>query len=96
MFIFGVPYSSSCRDAGAFLNFLVAGAKYAIYKSRKMKIENDDDVGNVTIFKGFVVARLKLEFKHYKNNDNVKLFERKWCIGGAVCLVDQLNLVVTP
>ena len=34
MFIFGVPYSPSLTDAGAFLNFLVAVAKYTIFSQK--------------------------------------------------------------
>ena len=38
-FVFGVPFKPPCRDSWV-LNFLVAVAKYAIYKSRIIKIIN--------------------------------------------------------
>ena len=37
MFVVGVPFKLSCQDSGV-LNFLVSVAKYAIYKSRKLKL----------------------------------------------------------
>ena len=94
-FVFGVPFSPPCKDSGVLLNFLVAVAKYSIYKSRKIKIDNGHRSNVMPIFKGFVEARLKLEFNYYVSMGNVKLFEKKWCCGNALCVVDNLELVIT-
>ena len=64
-FVFRVAFKPPCRDSGVLLNFLVAVAKYAIYKSRKIIIDNGYRSDVMPIFRGFVAARLSLEFNHY-------------------------------
>ena len=95
VFVFGVPFKPPCRDSGVLLNFLVAVAKYAIDKSRKIKIDNGYRSDVMPIFRGFVAARLSLESDHYLSMENVNLFERKWCCGKVLCFVDKLDLVIT-
>jgi len=95
MFIYGVPSKLICGDVGVLLNFLGAVAKYAIYKSRKIKIDNGHGSDVISIFKGFVSTRLRLEFDFFLSNQNVKLFERKWCIANVLCFVKNSELVIT-
>ena len=74
MFIFGVPFKPICRDVGVLLNFLGAVAKCAIYKSRKIKIGNGHGSDVISIFKGFVSTRLRLEFDFFLSNQSVNHF----------------------
>ncbi len=69
------------------LNFILGKAKMAIYISRRDQIEQKVDHNVERVFAAMIKSRLLIDFNFYKAMDSLNMFERIWCLRGALCSV---------
>lgn len=69
------------------MNFIVGQAKFAIYVTRRNRIENRSNQDAVTLFKAFLRARVGVEFKYYQLMNDLESFELQWCFSNIICVV---------
>jgi len=88
VFVYGPRYSRSNKDVHVLINFLFGQVKMAIWLSRKGKLNDTGSTDVLSIVKGLIKTRIKIEYAYYKLVNNLEMFNCKWGINHCVCEVD--------
>lgn len=88
LFIYGPRYSRIRREVHVLINFLFGQAKLAIWLSRKHALIDSGSTDVVSILKGLLKSRIKIEFMYYKLVNDMKMFKGKWAVNHCICDVD--------
>lgn len=92
-FILGLRYCQKQRIKWQLINFIVGQAKFAIYVTRRNRIENRPNQDAVILFKAFLRARVSVEFKYYQLMNDLESFELQWCFNNIICVVIDGELI---
>lgn len=92
-FILGFKYAQKERCKCQLINFILGNGKMAIYISRKNKVEKNSDHDVVEIFMRLVKSRVKMEFDFFAVKGDLDVFEDVWCQAGAICSLENDDLV---
>ena len=93
VFILGAGYSNSNSVKWQLLNLIVGEAKLSIYCSRKNKVEGKEGQEAVPIFRALMKARIWVEYRFFKEMNDIDEFMRKWCYDDALCSVVNDELI---
>lgn len=92
-FIYGAGYTRNQRFKWQLINFMVGQAKMAIYISRKNRIKSIHGQDCVLLFKAFTRSRISVEFKYYKEMQDLDTFVLQWCFKEVFCTVFEGGLI---
>ncbi len=87
-FILGFFYSPKQKSKCHVINFIVGQAKYAIYVTRRNKIEKKSGQNVVLIFKNMVKARILIDFNFHRLMSTMNVFEIQWCCSNLCSVVN--------
>ncbi len=87
-FILGFFYSPKQKSKCHVINFIVGQAKYAIYVTRRNKIEKKSGQNVVLIFKNMVKARILIDFNFHRLMSMMNVFEIQWCCSNLCSVVN--------
>lgn len=93
-FVFGPGYSFANRHKCCLVNFLFGEAKLAVWVTRRNRIRGSGPTDPLSVFRGFVEARLSIEYAHAELKNDVTGFEAVWCVEGAICTHSADGLTV--
>ena len=89
LFVFGPRYTMKKKQTLVLINFLLATAKLAIWKSRKNQMSGDGWTDPVLVLKALVSVRLKIEHSFYTLTCNMEGFEDVWGVRQVLCSVGE-------
>ncbi|KAL7858601.1 hypothetical protein AOLI_G00187030 [Acnodon oligacanthus] len=89
LFILGPKYTRSQQARCCLLNFLFGQAKLAIWLTRRNKLRRQGLIDPDVMLKSFIRARVKVDFAYYKAMNDLVTFEKMWCVGEALCCVED-------
>ncbi|KAL7838647.1 hypothetical protein AOLI_G00270510 [Acnodon oligacanthus] len=89
LFILGPKYTRSQQARCCLLNFLFGQAKLAIWLTRRNKLRRQGLIDPDVMLKSFIRARVKVDFAYYKEINDLVTFEKMWCVGEALCCVED-------
>ncbi|KAL7890945.1 hypothetical protein AOLI_G00004210 [Acnodon oligacanthus] len=89
LFILGPKYTRSQQAKCCLLNFLFGQAKLAIWLTRRNKLRRQGLIDPDVMLKSFIRARVKVDFAYYKAMNDLVTFEKMWCVGEALCCVED-------
>ncbi len=93
LFILGFKYSQRRKYICQLLNFIIGQAKMAVYVSRKNKIDQKPCQNITEIFVTLVKSRVLIDYKFYKDMNDLLSFEKIWCCNGALCTILENDLI---
>lgn len=70
------------------LNFLFGQAKMAIWLSRKDKLNGMGSTNEVSILRGLIKSRLKVEYAYYQLVKDIETFNYTWGLNKCLCETD--------
>ncbi len=88
----GFKYSQSKKYICQLLNFIIGQAKMAIYVSRRNKLEEKPCQNIIEIFLILVKSRVLIDYKFYKDMNDLFTFEKIWCCNGVLCMISENDL----
>ncbi len=91
-FILCFKYVQKRKHECQLLNFILGKAKMAIYICRRDQIEQRFDHNVERVFAAMIKSRLLIDFHFDKAMDSLNMFERIWCLRGALCSVIENEL----
>lgn len=91
-FILGFRYKKTTKHKCQLLNFILGQSKMAVYVSRKRKVEDGVDADVVLLFSRMVKARIMIDFKYYKEMQDLDQFKLTWTHGLILCGVKEHQL----
>lgn len=68
----------------------------AVYVSRKKKVDELADIDLCLLFSRMVKARISIDFRFYKEMQDLDQFIQIWAEGDVLCSVEQNQLVFSP
>lgn len=92
-YILGFFYNSKQKFKCQVINFIVGQAKYAVYITRRNKIEEKSGQDVVLVFKNMVKSRILIDFNFHKLMSTLKVFETQWCCNYALVSVENEEIV---
>lgn len=96
VFILGFKYSKKNKYFCQLLNFIIGYAKMAIYITRRDKIEQKHGQNIIDTFLTLVKSRVLIDYKFYKNMNDLFTFEKIWCCKGVLCTIFEDDLIFFP
>lgn len=82
-------YSPKLKLKCHVINFLVGQAKYAVYITRRNKIEKKVGQDVVLVFKNMVKSRMLIDFNFHKLMSMINVFEIQWCCNVLCSVVNE-------
>lgn len=76
------------------INFVIGGAKMAIWLTRKRKLKGEGEIGPEVVLKALIATRIKAEFAYFKLMNNMDTFIEIWALNDVLCSVDYENELV--
>ncbi len=89
VFILGFKYSQSKKYIFQLLNFIIGQAKMTIYVSKRNKLEEKPCQNIIEIFLILVKSRVLIDYKLYKDMNDLFTFEKIWCCNGTLCMISE-------
>ncbi|KAI4891759.1 hypothetical protein NFI96_005207 [Prochilodus magdalenae] len=94
LFILGPEYTFDRRFRSCLINFVFGQAKLAIWLTRRNRIRGHGLTEPDLLLKSLISARVKLDFAYFSSVTDLMTFETMWCVDGALCCVQDGELVV--
>ncbi|KAL6481030.1 hypothetical protein MHYP_G00091100 [Metynnis hypsauchen] len=94
LFILGPKYMRSQQARCCLLNFVFGQAKLAIWLTRRNKLRGRGLTDPDEMLRSFIRARVKVDFAYYKAMNDLLTFRNTWCVGEALCCVEDGELTV--
>ena len=84
-FVYGVGYGKGNKVKGELLNFLSGEAKFAIYMTRKNRVEERGSQDAVLLWQNSIRARILLEFTFFRAMGDLDRFQGRWGYRDIIC-----------
>lgn len=78
-----------------FLNYLVGQAKLLIYSSRRNRVGERAVQEEVPLFVSLTKAIVWVDYRYYKDVNNMQSFTEKWCYEDVLCCLKHDQLIFT-
>ena len=84
-FVYGAGYGKTNRIKWELLNFLSGEAKFAIYITRRNRVEDRPGQDPLCMWLGGIRCRIRLEFMFYSAMDDLQIFQGLWGYRDLIC-----------
>lgn len=92
LFICGPKYSVKDKQKPVLRNFVLGGAKLAIWLSRKNKIQKKEPKEAHSVFRALLAIRLRVEFAYHKLIHTLEMFTQKWTVSNILWRLVMMSL----
>ena len=89
LFSFGPKYCAKKKPVHTLLNFISGSAKLAIWLTRKNQVQTVGSVEPVSVLRGLLKARLRVEHAYYKMMGTLQVFKNIWAVEEVLCSVGE-------
>ena len=89
LFSFGPKYCAKKKPVHTLLNFISGSAKLAIWLTRKNQVQTVGSVEPVSVLRGLLKARLRVEHAYYKMMGTLQVFRNIWAVEEVLCSVGE-------